>query len=136
MDGKLRGIYTRTNHCKINKLAAPPNTSSAVRQPGSRFTSGSKSVAATYTVTPADSGSAYRNCACSKLVSKTPSSVVAPSAPAAATALPRLCPLASTTDAIVNPSGNLCSNIATKITVPSQVETNNPAAIATPSKNV
>src|SRR5713226_7532373 len=130
-EAKLGRNHTRTNHCRINKLATPPSTRSAVRDPSTRFTSDSKAVAASYTVPPAYSGSAYRNCACS-----TPNSVATPKAPAAATAFPRLCPLASTTDAIVNPSGSLCRKMATKITVPSQVDTRNPAAIATPSKKV
>src|SRR5258708_25590764 len=103
-EAKLGRNHTRTNHCRINKLATPPSTRSAVRHPGSRFTSGSKSVAATYTVTPADSGSAYRNCACSTLVSSTPNSVATPSAPAASMAFPRLCPLARTTAPMLHTS--------------------------------
>src|SRR5260370_21002266 len=77
-EAKLGRNYTRTKCCRINRLATPTNTSSAVRQPGSRFTSGNKSVAATYTVTPADSGRAYRNCACSTLVSSHPNNASTP----------------------------------------------------------
>src|SRR5438105_187274 len=118
--------------CIINRPATPTNTSSAIRQFGSRFTSGSRSVAATYTVTPPDSGRAYFNCPCSALVSRTPNSVAAPNNPAPRIALRFPRPLASATDAMVNPSGNLCRNTATKSTTPSHVEIRNPAAIATP----
>src|SRR5258707_3040048 len=128
--------YTWNKYCIINKLATPTNTSSAIRQLGSRFTSGSKSVAATYSVTPPDSGNAYFNCPSSELVSSTPATVATPNNPAARMALRLPCPLASTTDATVNPSGSLCRNTAKNITAPSQVETRNPAATATPSKNV
>src|SRR6266403_2281933 len=133
---KVRRNYTWNKCCIINKLTTPTNTSSAIRQFGSRFTSGSKSVAATYNVTPPESGNAYLNCPCRALVSSTPKSVATPNNPAARIALRFPCPLASTTDATVNPSGSLCRNTATKITAPSHVETKKPAAIATPSKNV
>src|SRR6266851_9426622 len=133
---KVRRNYT-WNKCRIiNKLTTPTNTNSAIRQFGSRFTSGSKSVAATYNVTPPESGSAYFNCPCSELVSNTPAIVATPNNPAARIALRFPCPLASTTDATVNPSGSLCRNTAKNITAPSHVETRNPAAIATPSKKV
>src|SRR5258708_23347180 len=81
-EAKLGRNYTRTKCCRINRLATPTNTSSAVRQPGSRLTSGNKSVAATYPVTPSDSGRPYRNSACSRLSSSTPNNVAHPSAPA------------------------------------------------------
>ena len=107
-----------------------------MRQLGSRFTSGSKSVAATYTVTPPERGKAYFNWLCKTVVNKTPNNVATPNNPAARIALRRPCPLASTADATVNPSGSLCKKTATKTTVPSQVDIRNPDAIATPSKNV
>ena len=55
-----------------------------------------------------------------------PASVAAPRIADDANAAARLCPLASISDATVNPSGILCRKIATKITPPSQVETSKP----------
>ena len=66
----------------------------------------------------------------------TPARVDAPNSIDAPQAMRRLCPLASMTDAIVNPSGILCRKMATKMTHPSQFETMNPEAIAMPSKKV
>src|SRR5208282_5103649 len=57
-----------------------------MRQLGSRFTSGSRSVAATYRVTPPESGKAYLSWPCSWLVRRTPANVAAPKCPAACTA--------------------------------------------------
>ena len=60
------------------------------------------------------------SCPWSWLVSKTPASVAAPSSAAARTALCFPLPLASTTEATVNPSGSLWRKTARKITAPSQ----------------
>ena len=49
---------------------------------------------------------------------------------------PCFVPPASITDATVKPSGTLCRKTAIKMIHPSQLETINPDAIATPSKNV
>src|SRR5438094_638018 len=54
----------------------------------------------------------------------------------AASAAPRECPPASMMDAIVKPSGSLCSMTARKRTAPSDALTMKPAAIATPSNTV
>ncbi len=48
----------------------------------------------------------------------------------------RVLPLASITEATVNPSGSLCRKMATKISHPSHSEMMNQDAIAIPSKNV
>ena len=66
----------------------------------------------------------------------TPARVDAPSSIDAPQAMPRLRPLASMTDAMVNPSGILCRKMARKMTHPSQLETMKPEAIAMPSKKV
>src|SRR5713101_6400196 len=126
----------QNEHRTLSRLDTPTKTSKAIRNFVSRLTSDSTPVAATYNVTPPESGSAYFNCPCNALVSSTPAIVAAPNNPAARIALRFPCPLASTPAATVKPSGSLCKNTATKITAPSHVETRNPAAIATPSKNV
>src|SRR5258708_12681908 len=128
----LFGAQTWNKCCIINKLATPANTSSANRQFGSRFTSGNRSVAATYKGTPPESGSAYFNCPCSELVSTTPATVATPNNPAARIALRFPSPLASTTDATVKPSGTLSNNTPPTITAPTHAETTNPPPTPTP----
>src|SRR5207248_5168992 len=51
-------IQTRSIQSSARKIPTPANTTSAMRPPGSLFTSGIRSLAATYVVTPAASGSA------------------------------------------------------------------------------
>ena len=58
----------------------------------------------------------------------TPAIVAAASATADTTAVRRVCPDASITDAIVNPSGTLCRMIATKIIHPRVFDSTNPEA--------
>src|ERR1039457_4010721 len=116
--------------------AAPTNTSNAILTPGSLFTSGIKSEAATSIVTPADSGRPKLTSWRKTAIVITPATVAMPSATDDPQANPRLRPLASITDETVNPSGILCRKTATKIIQPSAGETRNPDAIAIPSKNV
>ena len=114
----------------------PAKKTSAILIPGSRFTSGTKSVAATYNVTPADSGNPARTQVGSKLIAKAPSTVVTPNSNAEFNAARLLRPPASITLATVKPSGTLCRNTAKNSTHPSHRDTTNPDPIAIPSKNV
>jgi len=62
--------------------------------------------------------------------------IATPSSTDAPQATRRLWPLASMTEATVNPSGILCRKMARKMIHPSQLETRKPEAMAMPSKNV
>src|SRR2546426_4904065 len=86
-------------------------------------------------VTPADNGNPKLTSCRSSAMASTPASVAAPSRIEAPQAIPRLWPLASMTEATVNPSGILWRKTARKMTHPSQLETIKPDAMAIPSKN-
>src|SRR6185312_8330462 len=126
----------RNTHSNPARMTTPQNTDSAVRIPGSRFTSGTRSVVATYSVTPAATGNACGSPSGNSSITPTPSSDAAPIAAAESNAarLPR--PDASITEAMVKPSGILCIKTARKSTHPSQLDTRKPLPIATPSKKV
>src|SRR3984957_5171744 len=127
---------TRKRYLNPKRIATPRNTNNGIPAPGSLFTSGIRSDAATYSVTPAENGNAAPTTSPSANISAIPKSVAPPKIADDQNAARRLCPLANINDATVNPSGSLWRNIARKITNPSEVETRRPDAIATPSKNV
>src|SRR6202167_6771093 len=83
--------------------------------------------------TPAATGKPARTQPGKKLITSTPARVAEATITAELSAATRLWPLASMTEATVNPSGSLCSRIATKMIQPSQVESTKPEAMATPS---
>src|SRR5580698_7034051 len=83
--------------------------------------------------TPAATGRPARTQAGKKLITNTPAKVAEATITAELSAATRLWPLASITEATVNPSGNLCSRMATKMIQPNQDEIWKPEAMATPS---
>src|SRR5271168_2995727 len=84
--------------------------------------------------TPAATGKPARTQLGKRLITRTPARVAEATMTAELSAATRLWPLASMTEATVNPSGSLCSRMATKMIQPNQEEITKPEAMATPSK--
>jgi hypothetical protein len=108
---------------------------SAIAVPLSLLTSGTRSDAATYSVTPADTGSAHPTSCGTPIMMTPPATLAAPTRHDAPSACARVPCAASTMDAIANPSGALWSAIAVNRSTPRARSTRKLEPIVTPSKN-
>src|SRR6185503_1720605 len=114
-------------------MPIPMKTMIGLRMPNSLLASAIRSVAPTYRTEPVAIASAGPATLLNRPVAITPPKVAIDRSPAAASVPRRPAPVAFMTDAIVNPSGSLCSMIAANTITPSAGLAMNADPIATPS---